>query len=182
MLRAFARGLARIALRLRLPYRPLARFDRMLDERDAGSGFFARWRDDPCVLRTVTARYLASMLGTAPPIAFDDPNRRTPILVVNPQRDRMVVPALTAASAARLAGPKRLVDIPWGHFSLRPEFTELLAGLGDDWFRRHAPSSSACAGGGALWGKGGMPRAIEHDGEAARRSAQLSPLIRRHAR
>lgn len=140
------RVLARLAPRLRLPYRPLAHFRHMLDRRDEASGFYAKWQADPHTLTTVTARYLASMFDTPAAIRFED-NRALAVLVVNQRRDRMIAPAWTRASFARLGGTCRYAEIDWGHFSLQPAFTDTLARLGDDWFRQHgaeaAPASAA---------------------------------------
>lgn len=139
--RALSRGLARLAPTLRLPYRPLAQFRHMVDDRDLAGGFYERWRDDPATLRTVTAAYFASVMATPPAIAFED--NRLPVLVINQRRDRMVSPQLTRASYERLGGPRAYVEIDWGHFSLQPAFTEEIGRLADDWFRRHAAAGAA---------------------------------------
>lgn len=135
LLRAMVRGLAACAPGLRLPYRPSARFDRMLDERDAGSGFYARWLADPRTLRSVTLRYLASMMSTPPAIALED-HAAVPVLVINQLRDRMVPRRLTSDAYARLSGPRAYQEIDWGHFSLRPAFGEELADACHAWFVR----------------------------------------------
>lgn len=124
--------LARLAPRLRLPYRPLARFENMVDERDLALGFYAKWQTDPLTLRTVTARYFASMLATPFAIPLEE-NTRVPVLVINQKRDKMVNPQLTLACYQRLAGNKSYAEIDWGHFSLLPEFNDELVRLGMQW-------------------------------------------------
>lgn len=130
------RLLAALLPRLRLPYRPLANFRAMLDERDTASGFYERWQADPHSLRTVTARYFASVTGTQAAIALEQ-NAQVPVLVTNPTRDRMVRPAVTRASYERLGGPRSYAELDYGHYSLQPGFTQRLVDLADDWFRRH---------------------------------------------
>lgn len=127
------RLLARMAPRLRLPYRPLARFREMTDRRDQASRFYEKWRADPQVLRSVTARYMASIMGTPPAIPFEE--NLVPVLVVNQLRDRMVAPALTRTGFDHLGGPRRYAEIDWGHFSLDPAFTRELVDLGTAWFQ-----------------------------------------------
>ncbi|MFZ6745502.1 alpha/beta hydrolase [Undibacterium sp. JH2W] len=130
--RAMSGALAKIAPRLCLPYRPLARFENMMDERDLALGFYAKWRADPLTLRTVTARYFASMLNTPFAIPLEE-NSQVPVLVINQQRDKMVKPQLTLACYQRLAGQKTYVEIDWGHFSLLPAFNAELVQLGTRW-------------------------------------------------
>ncbi|MCH8619433.1 alpha/beta fold hydrolase [Undibacterium sp. TS12] len=132
MCRATSSLLARLAPQLRLPYRPLARFENMVDERDLAQGFYAKWQADPLTLRTVTARYFASMLATPFAIALED-NKQVPVLVINQKRDRMVKPQLTMNCYQRLSGQKTYVEIDWGHFSLLPEFNAELVRLGRQW-------------------------------------------------
>jgi len=129
-------GVAALWPGLRLPYRPLAKFRNMLDERDLAGGFHALWQADPNSLRTVTARYFASVMRTAPAIPMAQ-NRDLAVLVINQRRDRMVRPAVTRDSAARLGGETRYAEIDWGHFSLQPDFNRELADLADAWFRQH---------------------------------------------
>ncbi|MBC3920576.1 alpha/beta fold hydrolase [Undibacterium sp. CY18W] len=131
--------LARLAPRLRLPYRPLARFEHMVDERDLAQGFYAKWQADPLTLRTVTANYFASMLDTAFVIPLEA-NAQVPVLVINQQRDKMVKPQLTLNCFQRLSGPKAYAELDWGHFSLQTAFIDQLICLGHDWLLQHAAS------------------------------------------
>jgi len=130
--RAMSGLLAKLAPRLRLPYRPLARFENMMDERDLAMGFYAKWQADPLTLRTVTARYFASMLNTAFAIPLEA-NTDVPVLVINQKRDKMVKPQLTLDCYQRLSGQKDYVEIEWGHFSLLPQFNAELIVLGQQW-------------------------------------------------
>jgi len=130
--RAMSGLLAKLAPRLRLPYRPLARFENMMDERDLAMGFYAKWQADPLTLRTVTARYFASMLNTAFAIPLEA-NTDVPVLVINQKRDKMVKPQLTLDCYQRLSGQKDYVEIDWGHFSLLSQFNAELIVLGQQW-------------------------------------------------
>ncbi|MFZ6654115.1 alpha/beta hydrolase [Undibacterium sp. TJN19] len=155
-------ALASLLPGLRLPYRPLARFRHMLDERDQvdlPGGFYTKWQADPCTLRTVTARYFASMLATPFCIPLES-NTDIPVLVINQKRDRMVSPQLTLDGYQRLAGPKKYVEIDCGHFSLQEAFIACLADLGDDWLQKH--------------GQHGQHRQHEQHGEI--RTAKPAPL------
>ena len=127
--------LTKLAPRLRLPYRPLARFENMMDERDLAMGFYAKWQADPLTLRTVTARYFASMLNTAFAIPLEA-NTDVPVLVINQKRDKMVQPRLTLECYQRLSGQKDYVEIDWGHFSLLPQFNAELIVLGQQWISK----------------------------------------------
>lgn len=126
--------LAKLAPHIRLPYRPLARFENMMDERDLATGFYAKWQADPLTLRTVTARYFASMLDTAFAIPLEE-NKQVPVLVINQKRDKMVKPQLTLDCYQRLSGQKAYVEIDWGHFSLQTEFNAELIHLGTEWLK-----------------------------------------------
>lgn len=137
--RLVSRALARLAPRLRLPYRPLANFRDMVDARDLAQGFYERWQDDPASLRSVTAAYFASVMSTPPAIPFEQ--SPVPVLVINQRRDRMVNPRVTRAAFDRLGGIRAYAEIDWGHFSLQPEFTAEVGRLADDWFRRHPASA-----------------------------------------
>jgi pimeloyl-ACP methyl ester carboxylesterase len=132
MCKAMGGLLAKIVPRMRLPYRPLARFENMVDERDLATGFYAKWQADPLTLRTVTARYFASMLAT-PFVISLEANTDVPVLVINQKRDKMVNPQLTLDCYQRLAGNKSYAEIDWGHFSLQTEFNKELLALGQQW-------------------------------------------------
>ncbi|MDE2429115.1 MAG: alpha/beta fold hydrolase [Burkholderiales bacterium] len=136
-MRAASAALARIAPGMRFPYRPLARFRNMVDERDLAQGFYKKWQADPCTLRSVTASYFASMLDTPFVIPLHR-NTKVPVLVINPLRDKMVDPQLTRDCYTRLTGPREYAEICWGHFSLQADFYRELLTLGDRWYKRHA--------------------------------------------
>lgn len=129
------RSLAHIAPKLRLPYRPMAKFKHLVDERDLAQGFYAKWLADPLTLRTVTSRYIASMLDTAFAIPLEE-NIQVPVLVINQKRDKMVSPQLTRDTFQRLSGNKTYVEIDWGHFSLQPAFIDTLCHVGKEWLDR----------------------------------------------
>lgn len=131
--RAVVATLGRILPRLRLPWHALGIFEHMLDERDIG--FFERWKRDPYPLQSVTLRLLASMSTTPPAIPYEQ--NRLPVLVINQLRDKMVHPKFTQQSYERLSGPKKYVEIDWGHFSMQPKFLDECATLYDEWFQAH---------------------------------------------
>lgn len=118
---AFTRLGAMLMPRLRVPFRLLGIFERMVDERAVD--FFDQWKQDPLPIKAVTLRYMASTMTTPPAIPFSV--NRTPALVINPIRDRMVDPEITRRNAEKLGGPKQMVDIDYGHWAMGPEFVAL---------------------------------------------------------
>lgn len=139
-----SRVLSRLMPRMRLPYRPMSNFRAMVDKQDQVNGFYAAWCSDPLTLRSVTLRYLSSMLETPPAISFEQ-NALIPVLVINPMQDRMVKPALTRASFERLGGPCAYAEIDYGHFSLQDGFTNEVVTLSHQWFLRPTPAiEQAC--------------------------------------
>ena len=64
-----------------------------------------------------------------------------PFLVINTMRDKMISPEVTIQSYERLAGPKKYVELDWGHFSLCPEFLQDFVTLADSWFRQYMPAN-----------------------------------------
>jgi pimeloyl-ACP methyl ester carboxylesterase len=97
--------------RLRLPYRLLGRFDKMVDARAVG--FYETWKRDPLPIKRVSLRYMASTFDTPPAIPLEQ--NRMPILVINQTRDEMVSPAVTRRNYERLGGPVEYVEIDYGH-------------------------------------------------------------------
>jgi alpha-beta hydrolase superfamily lysophospholipase len=118
---------------MRLPFAWFGAFDRLMDARDAP--FQARWDADPIPPRLVALRSLASTLSTPPAVPFE--HNRTPVLVINQALDRMVDPAATRRSYERLGGPKRYLEIPFGHWSSQPAFWMTVVGACHAWFQQH---------------------------------------------
>lgn len=116
---------------LRLPARWLARFDRLMDERDAG--FQRQWDADPIPPPRLSLRQVASNLTTPPAVPFE--RNTVPTLVLNQRRDLMVDPAITRRNYERLGGPKRYVELDYGHWSSDPAFWEAVVQACDAWFR-----------------------------------------------
>ncbi|HMQ34478.1 MAG TPA: alpha/beta fold hydrolase [Chloroflexaceae bacterium] len=141
-------GLVRALLRLlrpvdwlRLPGRWLARFDRLMDDRDAA--FQRRWDADPIPPARLSLRQVASNLTTPPAVPFE--RNTVPTLVLNQARDRMVDPAITRRNYERLGGPKRYAELDYGHWSSAPAFWDEVVAACDDWFREHAaPANAIC--------------------------------------
>ncbi|MEW5869326.1 MAG: alpha/beta fold hydrolase [Chloroflexota bacterium] len=118
---------------LRLPFAWFAVFERLMDEGDAV--FQAQWDADPVPPRLVTLRALASSLDTPPAIPFE--KNLTPTLVINQSRDRMVDPAVTRRNYQRLGGPKRYLEIPFGHWSAQRAFWDTIVNACDQWFKEN---------------------------------------------
>jgi pimeloyl-ACP methyl ester carboxylesterase len=146
-LAAFAGGpkLARTLLALlrpldwiRLPAHALARFDKLMDDRDAA--FQRQWQADPIPPTRLSLRQVASNLTTPPAVPFE--HNTVPTLVLNQARDRMVDPAITQRNYARLGGQKRYHELDYGHWSSAPAFWDALVAACDDWFRENAMASS----------------------------------------
>jgi len=49
----------------------------------------------------------------------------------------MVDPKLTRRNFERLGGPKRYVEVPFGHWSSDPQFWNEIVDASDHWFREH---------------------------------------------
>jgi alpha-beta hydrolase superfamily lysophospholipase len=118
---------------LRIPFRWIAAFDRLMDERDGE--FQARWNTDPVPPRLVSLRSLASTMGTSPAVSFE--GNTIPVLVINQGLDRMVDKEVTRRNYTRLGGNKHYLEVPFGHWSSRPEFWETIVNACDGWFREH---------------------------------------------
>ncbi len=118
---------------LRLPFNWFGAFDKLMDARDAA--FQAQWDADPIPPRLISLRALASNLNTRPVVPFEC--NKIPTLVINQALDQMVEPAVTQRNFARLAGEKRYLEIPFGHWSNQPEFWDWIVEESDRWFQRH---------------------------------------------
>lgn len=125
LLAAAVRLLAGLAPGLRLPFRALAKFDAMVDERDPR--FYNIWKNDPLPVKSVSLRYIRSTCTTPARIPFEANAR--PILVINPVRDKMVSPSVTKRNYERLGGPKQYVEIDYGHWATGAAFAKEYADI-----------------------------------------------------
>lgn len=128
----FIRGLAKMTPGLHLPFRALARFKEMVDERDVR--FFSIWKEDPLPIRWVTLRYIKSTFTTPPCIPFEA--NTLPILVINPIRDRMVSPTVTRCNYERLGGSKQYAEIAYGHWATGDQFIHEYVGILDAYLQK----------------------------------------------
>lgn len=124
---------------LRLPARWLARFDRLMDDRDAA--FQRLWDADPVPPAWLSLRQITSNLTTPPATPFAQ--NQVPTLVLNQARDRMVDPAITRHNYARLGGPKRYVELDYGHWSNEPAFWDAVVAACDAWFTAQRTGADA---------------------------------------
>lgn len=111
--------LARVLPDLRIPFEWLGDFRSMVDTSTA-PGFYKQWKVDPVPVRSVTLRYLRSMFTSPPDVPFE--SNRLPVLVINPNRDRMTSPTVTRRNFERLGGPVQYAEIPFGHWALGERF------------------------------------------------------------
>lgn len=119
--------------RVQIPFSWVGAVDKLMDERDAR--FQTLWEADPIPARRVSLRSLASILQTSPAISFE--MNQMPVLVINQSFDKMVDVNVTRHNYERLSGKKRYLEVPFGHWSGQPEFSEAIARAGDDWFREY---------------------------------------------
>jgi pimeloyl-ACP methyl ester carboxylesterase len=126
---------------MRLPAHWLARFDKLMDDRDAI--FQRQWNADPVPPRRLSLRQVASNLTTPPAVCFE--RNAVPTLVLNQARDRMVDPAITRRNYERLGGPKRYVELDYGHWSNDPAFWDAVVVVCDTWFCEHIAMSEVRA-------------------------------------
>jgi len=119
---------------LRIPFNWLGAFNHLMDDRDAV--FQAQWNADPIPPRLVSLRSLASNVSTSPAVPFE--RNRVPVLVINQSLDRMVDANVTRNNYERLGGPKRYLEVPFGHWSSQPEFWETIVRAADEWFKEHS--------------------------------------------
>jgi hypothetical protein len=133
IVKAFKVGMAllRPLHAVRIPFNWVGAFDKLMDERD--SEYHAQWDADPVPPRRVSLRSLASSVDTPPAVPFE--NNQVPVLVMNQTLDQMVVENVTRDNYERLGGPKRYVEIPFGHWSSQPEFWISIVDSCDDWFQ-----------------------------------------------
>ncbi len=118
---------------LRLPFRALAKFNAMVDERD--TRFYDIWKNDPLPIKSVSLRYMRSTFTTPARIPFEANTH--PILVINPMRDTMVSPAVTKRNYDRLGGIKQYVEIDYGHWATGEVFANEYAGIVDAYLQQH---------------------------------------------
>jgi alpha-beta hydrolase superfamily lysophospholipase len=117
---------------VRLPFRALAKFKVMVDERDAR--FYDIWKNDPLPIKSVSLRYMRSTFTTPARIPFEANTR--PILVINPTRDTMVSPAVTKRNYERLGGAKQYVEINYGHWATGEAFVTEYVKVVDGYLRQ----------------------------------------------
>jgi len=129
---ASIRLLAALAPGLRLPFRALAKFKAMVDERD--TYFYDIWKNDPLPIKSVSLRYMRSTFTTPARVPFEA--NTLPILVINPMRDKMVSPAVTKRNYERLAGPKQYVEIDYGHWATGQAFVDEYTSIVDAYLQQ----------------------------------------------
>jgi alpha-beta hydrolase superfamily lysophospholipase len=99
------------------------------------------WWQDPMPLHMIQLSLAHSMVTTPPAVPLEE--NQIPILVINPNRDKMTDPALTRHNYERLGGPKHYVEIPFGHFNFTEiSFYRAVVDAADDWFKRYMPTVS----------------------------------------
>ena len=118
---------------LRLPFRMLAKFDEMVDERD--TRFYDIWTHDPLPIKSVSLRYMRSTFTTPARIPFEA--NTGPIMVINPMRDKMVSPSVTKRNFERLGGPKQYVEIDYGHWATGKAFVDEYVSIVDDYLQKY---------------------------------------------
>lgn len=139
---AAIRLLAALMPNLPIPFRALAKFDAMVDDRD--TQFYAIWKNDPLPIRSVSLRYMKSTFTTPARIPFEV--NTCPILVINPVRDQMVNPAVTKRNYERLGGPKQYVEIDYGHWATGEAFVNEYAGILDTFLRQQMDQAQKLQG------------------------------------
>jgi pimeloyl-ACP methyl ester carboxylesterase len=118
---------------LHVPSAWFARMENIMDDRDYV--FHAQWSADPVPPRSLTLRGLASLVSTPPQVPLE--YNRTPVLVINQTLDRMVDPQVTQRNFERLGGDKRLVEVPYGHWSNQSDFLATVLAACNEWFMRY---------------------------------------------
>ena len=125
--------------RVRIPFSWIGAFDKLMDERDAE--FQAQWDADPIPPRLVSLRSLASNMATSPAIPFE--KNLVPALVINQSLDKMVDVNVTRHNYERLSGPKRYLEVPFGHWSSKSDFWRMIVQACDDWFKKYRSGFTA---------------------------------------
>ncbi len=123
----------------RIPFNWVGAFDKLMDERDPD--FQAMWGGDPVPPRFVSIRSLASSMSTSPVVPFE--RNRIPVLVINQSMDKMVDAGITRKNFERLSGPKKYMEVPFGHWSSKPAFWGMIVQACDDWFRAYSSTPSS---------------------------------------
>ena len=118
---------------LRIPYKMLGRFDKMVDERN--TDFYAKYQRDPYPIKAISLRYMASTFSTPPAIPFEQ--NTVPVLVINQARDKMVDPALTRRNYERLGGEKAYAEIDYGHWAMGGNFEQEWVTLVNDFLQQY---------------------------------------------
>ncbi len=124
--------LASVLPNLRIPYKLLGKFSKMVDERN--TDFYRHYQHDPYPIQWVTLRYMDSTFRTPPAIALE--NNPLPVLVINQTRDKMVSPAVTKHNFERLGGHKEYVEIDYGHWAMGMSFEKEWSAIVDTFFKQ----------------------------------------------
>ncbi|MCU0598432.1 MAG: lysophospholipase [Desulfobacterales bacterium] len=119
--------------RLRIPFNWVGAFDKLMDDRDAA--FQSQWDADPVPPRFVSLRSLISNINTSPAILFE--KNHLPVMVINQSLDKMVDAKVTRKNYERLSGPKRYLEVPFGHWSSQAEFWHSIVKACDEWFKQY---------------------------------------------
>ncbi|MEL6307365.1 MAG: alpha/beta hydrolase [Chloroflexota bacterium] len=127
------RGIGALLPTIRLPYKMLARFDQMVDERNAD--FYPKYQHDPIPIKQISLRYMASTFSTPPARSFEA--NTLPVLVINQIRDKMVDPVVTHQNYDRLRGEKQYVEIDYGHWAMDEDFVTEWTDIVDDYLQSH---------------------------------------------
>ena len=104
--------------------------EKIMDAREPE--FLSLWMADPYPNRYVTLRTYLSLFFTPPAVRFE--NNAIPTLVINQAMDEMTDPAVTRRNFERLGGPKRYLEIPFGHFSNTDAFYRMISDACHEWF------------------------------------------------
>ncbi|NOK57656.1 MAG: hypothetical protein GFH27_549303n79 [Chloroflexi bacterium AL-W] len=105
----------------------------VIDEREPHMN--AIWSKDSLPLNFMSLKFIISLANSAPLIPFAQ--NQLPVLVINPNRDRMSDPAITQRNYERLGGPKHYAEVPYGHYAFAEGFGRSIAEAADPWFKQH---------------------------------------------
>ena len=61
-----------------------------------------------------------------------------------PATREVVNASVTRDNYERLGGPKRYLELPFGHWSNQPEFWETIVQAADEWFKEHLTRKNEC--------------------------------------
>lgn len=120
---------------LRIPWKKVnaKAWARVIDEREPHMNII--WSKDPLPLNFMSLKFIISLANSAPLIPFEQ--NQLPVLVINPNRDQMSDPMITKRNYERLSGPKKYVEVPYGHYSFSNTFGQSVAETAHAWFQQH---------------------------------------------